>query len=105
MALSARFDAYVALERAMLELDEAGDPMADSIRDLMDPIWYALTDEEHAQLDARGTIGSVASLHPIRLPAGPDVLTGPSVLAGIEEPEKIVGRPVGLTAAGWELAA
>ena len=37
----------------MLALDAVGDPLADQLRDAMDPLWYALTDEEHALLDAR----------------------------------------------------
>jgi hypothetical protein len=51
--MSARLHAYQRLERVVLDLDEAGDPLADHLRDLMDPLWYALTDEEHALLDAR----------------------------------------------------
>ncbi len=53
MALSVRLQAYQRPERVMLELDGAGDPLADTLRDLMDPLWYALSDEEHAQLDGR----------------------------------------------------
>jgi len=48
-----RLAAYLALERQMLALDAAGDPLADKLRDAMDPLWYALTDEEHRLLDAR----------------------------------------------------
>jgi hypothetical protein len=48
-----RLAAYLGLEREMLALDAAGDPLADQLRDAMDPLWYALTDEEHARLDAR----------------------------------------------------
>jgi hypothetical protein len=51
--MSVRLHAYQRLERVMLELDAAGDPLADQLRDLMDPLWYALSDEEHALLDAR----------------------------------------------------
>ena len=67
--MSALLDAYLDLERLMLELDERGDPGADRVRDLMDPLWYQLGDEDHAHLDTRGLV-SLASLHPIRLPAG-----------------------------------
>jgi hypothetical protein len=48
-----RLQAYVRLERAMLDLDAADDPLADALRDAMDPIWYALTEEERAVLDGR----------------------------------------------------
>jgi hypothetical protein len=37
----------------MLEPDEQGDPLADHLRDAMDPLYYALTNAEHAELDAR----------------------------------------------------
>jgi hypothetical protein len=51
--ISPRLAAYLGLEREMLALDLAGDPLADRLRDTMDPLWYGLTDEEHARLDAR----------------------------------------------------
>jgi len=58
-------DRYAALERRMMEADERGDEQsADSLRDLMDPIWYQLTDEEHAFLNGRGHL-SLAVLYPI----------------------------------------
>lgn len=44
--------AYLVLERAMLALDQLGHPLADRIRDLMDPLWYALSETERAQLRA-----------------------------------------------------
>jgi hypothetical protein len=34
-------------------LDATGDPLADTLRDLMDPLWLALTDDEHRFLDSR----------------------------------------------------
>ena len=48
-----RLQAYLKLERAMLDLDAADDPLADTLRDAMDPMWYALTDEERTVLDGR----------------------------------------------------
>ena len=40
----ALFDRYLDLERIILEADERGDePFADSLRDLMDSIWYQLS--------------------------------------------------------------
>ena len=53
MAVSTRLKAYLALERAMVELDRDGDALADMLRDRMDPIWYALSPDERALLDAR----------------------------------------------------
>ena len=51
--MSARLDAYLDVERTMRALDDVGDPMADSLRDALDPIWYALTDDERAFLNRR----------------------------------------------------
>ena len=53
MAMSVRLDAYLSLERIMIELDDKNDPLADKVRDAMDPLWYALSDEEHEFLDGR----------------------------------------------------
>src|SRR5438093_1466110 len=52
-AMSVRLRAYLALERAMLDLDEASDPLADVIRDRMDDVWYALSEEDRSRLDRR----------------------------------------------------
>jgi hypothetical protein len=51
--MSVRLDAYLDLERAMRALDDVGDPTADALRDALDPIWYALTDDERAFLNQR----------------------------------------------------
>ncbi len=51
--MTPRLLAYLTLERAMLELDEQDDALADRLRDAMDPLWYALTEAEHAELDSR----------------------------------------------------
>lgn len=64
MAVSARLDAYRKLERVMLDLDAAGDSLADQLRELMDPLWYALNDEEHAALDSRSPAPSSALISP-----------------------------------------
>ena len=45
--------AYVQREREMVALDDARDPRADQVRDKMDTLWFALTLEELAWLDAR----------------------------------------------------
>ena len=86
-------DVYLALERVMLELDNVGDPIADDIRDLMEPIWYRLTDIEIAALDSRGEIDPTG-LFPVQLP----VPTAP------ESPTPtIADRAFELT--GWEAPA
>ena len=46
-------ESYLALERLMVSLDELEDPRADDLRDVMDPIWYAMSDEERSLLEAR----------------------------------------------------
>jgi hypothetical protein len=51
---SPRINAYLALERAMVDLDDAGDfAVADELRDRMDPVWWLLSEPERAALDAR----------------------------------------------------
>ena len=50
---SRRLAAYLELERQMLSLDAVKDPLADRLRDVMDTLWYGLTDEEHSLLDSR----------------------------------------------------
>jgi hypothetical protein len=50
--MSARLTAYLTLARVMLTLDAHDDPVAEQVRDAMDPIWYALSAEERARLDA-----------------------------------------------------
>ncbi len=64
--MNVRLNAYLALERVMLLLDESGDEVADAIRDQMDVLWYALTVEDHAFLDTR-TI-CVEDSKPLRIP-------------------------------------
>lgn len=53
MALGLRLRAYLALERAMVDLDDAGDPLGDDLRDRMDGIWLKLSAEDRAALDRR----------------------------------------------------
>jgi hypothetical protein len=66
MALSDRLDLYLKLERIMLELDDRADSFADQLRDIMDPLWYELSKEEHEFLDGRGEI-DVRVLYPVTL--------------------------------------
>ena len=53
MATGPRLRAYLALERAMIDLDDAGDPVGDDLRDRMDPICLKLSDEDRRALDDR----------------------------------------------------
>ncbi|HEY3353518.1 MAG TPA: hypothetical protein VGQ83_09735 [Polyangia bacterium] len=46
----------------MLALDARDDPVADHLRDAMDPIWYSLREEDRAQLDAGVTLAPRATL-------------------------------------------
>jgi len=67
--MTPRLRKYLELERLMLVLDESGDPGADSLRDVMDPIWYSLGDDERRVLNER-TIGRIRSIEEIRVPTG-----------------------------------
>ncbi len=51
--MSPRLETYLSLDREMRALDEVGDPLADVLRDAMDPIWLGLTDEDRRFLDQR----------------------------------------------------
>lgn len=59
----------------MMECDDRDDPMADQIRDLMDPIWYALSEEDRLFLGGRGLI-DVGVLYPVTLTV-PDLFQNP----------------------------
>ena len=63
MAAGPRLRAYLALERAMVDLDDAGDPVADELRDRMDPLWLVLPPEDRAALDARTADPSIFAGH------------------------------------------
>ena len=74
-------DLYLTLERLMIHLDQAADPLADRVRDLMDPIWYRLSAEEIALLDSRGTIDP-RGLFPVRLPFPAGARLSPTTVSG-----------------------
>ena len=74
-------DVYLALERLMLHLDQTGDSLADKVRDLMDPVWYRLSAEEIALLDARGKIDP-AGLFPVKLPIPAGSRLPPTTVSG-----------------------
>ena len=54
--MTRNLEIYLSLERQMVGLDETGDPLAERFRDLMDSVWYRLSPEEVAALDARGSV-------------------------------------------------
>ena len=66
MALSDRLYLYVRLEHLMMDLDDRGDPLADKVRGLLDPLWYSLSGEERQSLDGRGAI-EVRVMYPVTL--------------------------------------
>jgi hypothetical protein len=81
MAGMKSLDVYLALERLMIELDEDANPVADQIRDLMDPLWRRLSAEEIARLDSRGQIDDPGLLFPVQMPVpSPPELPTPTVV-------------------------
>jgi hypothetical protein len=75
MALTDRMDLYLKLERIMMEFDDVEPGCADQLRDLMDPIWYELSDAEHEFLDSRTDV-DVRVLYPVSLSV-PDLYRTP----------------------------
>jgi hypothetical protein len=63
---------YLSLEQSMLVAEAIDDRLADSIRDAMDPIWDALSDDEHRVLDER-KVHFIRSLEGLRVSAGADL--------------------------------
>ena len=64
---------YVDLERAMLAAEAIDQSFADSIRDVMDPIWYALSADERKLLNERP--GDF--IQGLRRPLGDDLFYNP----------------------------
>ena len=65
MAEMNRLEAYLSLERAMLQLDAAGDGFADGLREAMDPLWYELSDDDREFLNRRHIPESLSELEPL----------------------------------------
>ena len=76
MALSDDLVLYLRLERLMMDLDDEANPLAERIRDLMDPLWYSLHEDDRKYLDGRGAV-VIRSLYPVTLVV-PDLLIAPS---------------------------
>jgi predicted RNase H-like HicB family nuclease len=51
-------EAYLALERLMMEADDAGDDFGGHIHDIIEPFWERMTPAEKAELRARGRGGT-----------------------------------------------
>ena len=66
MARLNRLGTYLALEREMLLLAEAGSDLAETLRGAMDPIWYQLGPEERKFLNEREIPLQLSELEPIR---------------------------------------
>src|SRR5438552_2610738 len=66
VALSDDLLLYLRLERLMMDLDDRSSPIAERIRDLMDPVWYSLAEEDRKYLDSRGAV-EVRTLYPVTL--------------------------------------
>jgi len=84
MALSRRMEVYLALERQMMALDDQGDPLADQIRDRLDPIWLRLTPDEHSYLDRR-EIGGEYRNRSLELPVEGAFMQAPIPESGFRE--------------------
>ena len=98
MALTPTLRTYLELERLMLILDEEGtSAVADSLRDIMDPLWYSMTEEDRRFLDDRA-IGRIRSLEEIRVPSGSQVF-------GEAPPPPDVRVLPEHAITGWELTA
>ena len=102
MALSSLLRLYLQLERQMLTLDAVGDASADDVRDVMDPLWYRLSDQDRSQLDDR---------RKDEIPWSPGLVL--SISAGFfdtrEEPPSLAiqrhAGSLGLEYADWRLSA
>jgi hypothetical protein len=51
--ISHRLQAYLSMERVMLQLDAAGDGLAESLREAMDALWADLSDGDREFLNRR----------------------------------------------------
>jgi len=82
---------YLELERQMLLAEGVGEQTADVIRDAMDPIWHALSDEDRTSLDQR-EVDFIRSQEGLHVPLGDHIYyqdSGPRVKGPIpKEPIK-----------------
>ena len=92
--MNPKLHAYLDLERLMLFFDGNQDSRAEMIRDLMDTLWYELTDADHAILDARELRG-VEDVEHIRIHVGEGFFAPPPEFLKCGDPaEKIPAERV-----------
>lgn len=85
LAMTTLLRTYLELERQMLLAEGIGERTADIIRDAMDPIWHALSDEDRAALDQR-EVEFIRSQEGLRVPLGDHIYyrdSGPPVKSQI----------------------
>ena len=88
MAMTPQLRKYLELERRMLRLEAEGED-ADEIRDLLDPIWYSLSDLERKSLDDR-TIGRSYSVVGIGVLVGDELFASRPFVQGKRLPEGLI---------------
>jgi hypothetical protein len=84
MAPGPRLRAYLALERAMVDLDDVCDPVGDDLRDRMDAIWLKLSADDRDALDCR--------------------MGDPSLFAGLLGPQAVPADDLGVRAPRRDLS-
>jgi hypothetical protein len=67
--MTSQLGLYLSLEHLMLVAERVDEHTADAIRDVMDPIWYALSDEDRETLNQR-VVGFIRSFEGLRIPLG-----------------------------------
>jgi hypothetical protein len=68
---------YLELERLMLVADTVDERAADALRDAMDPIWQALSDDDRLLLDQR-VVNVIRDLEGLRAPVGDQLYYTPN---------------------------
>jgi hypothetical protein len=71
-----RLSLYLAAEQVMLLAELVDEQLADSIRDVMDPIWDALSDDERRVLRER-EVHFPRSLQGLQIPVSDDLYCPP----------------------------
>ena len=91
---------YLDLETIMLGLEALDARAADAVRDVMDELWYQLSDADRRSLDERTAPGPFCVREEARLPLKGVLLRAPSL-----QPRQLTARePIVLTG-GWRGAA
>jgi hypothetical protein len=89
---------YLDLEKIMLEAEAVDERAADAVRDIMDEVWYRLSETDRRSLDARTIPGPMRVLEEVRLPMTRELFQMPALprLARVYD-----GTPV----TGWRSVA